>query len=165
MRIVGKNARVESDPPGPDTSDALRQPVWRALLALATSAASNDRCVAARCLALFAGIDEVDQRLVLLACDPEDSAVTEAAVDALARRADRVGWRLIVDAFATEPESYTRERMTDAVANALAWDWITPYDGLEELKSCVTDDRPAIASAAAEILREIHVPTADDRTP
>lgn len=145
-------------------SDALREPAWQALLALATSTSSDDRRVAARCLALFAGIDEVDRRLVLLACDPEDTSVTQATVDALARRADRVGWRLIVQAFAIEPESYTRERMVDAIENALAWDWITPKDGLHELKACVADQRPAIAAAAREILEEISVPTADDPT-
>jgi len=112
---------------------------------------------------LFAGNDEVDRRLVLLACDPEDSTVTLATVDALAKRADGVGWRLVVQAFATEPESYTRERMIDAVENALRWDWITPESGLQELQACVTDETPAIAAAAEEILREIDVPTADDR--
>ena len=149
--------------PRADTSEALTEQVWRALLDLATSASCSDRCVAARCLALFAGNDEVDRRLVLLACDPEDSTVTLATVDALAKRADGVGWRLVVQAFATEPESYTRERMIDAVENALRWDWITPESGLQELQACVTDETPAIAAAAEEILREIDVPTADDR--
>jgi hypothetical protein len=111
---------------------------------------------------LFAGIDDVDRRLVLLACDPEDSTVTMATVDALARRADRVGWRLIVQAFAIEPASYTRERMIDAIEDALAWDWITPEDGLHELQACASDREPEIATAAAEILREIIVPAADD---
>ena len=155
------NHLVPADTTQTNTSEALREQVWRALLGLATSAAYADRCVAARCLALFAGIDDVDQRLVLLACDAEDSSVTLAAVDALAKRADGVGWRLIVEAFATEPESYTRERMIEAIENALAWDWITPEDGLHELQACASDGAPELATAAAEILREISVPTAD----
>lgn len=156
------NRPVTTDPPPPSTSEALRESVWRALLALTTSADVDDRCDAARCLALFAGTDEVDRRLLLLVGDDETKNVTLATVDALAKRADRIGWRLIAQAYAFATESFVRDYIIDAVENVLAWDWVTPEDGLHELQACVTDEQSAIATAAAAILDEIRVPTADD---
>ncbi|GAA4693248.1 hypothetical protein [Nocardioides conyzicola] len=155
---------MTADAPPAGTPEALQHDARRALLALATSESYSDRCIAARCLALFAGIEDVDRGLVLLAHDPVDPYIAFfiAAVDALAKRADGVGWRLIVEAFATAPDGYTRERMIETIENALRYDWITPENGLHELKARVTDENPTIAAAAAEILREINVPTADD---
>ncbi len=71
------------------------------LLALASSPAYQDRIDAGWGLARFAEVAEAQQALVKLVLDNRDTGVTYATAEALLRRFDTLGLRLVATALAT----------------------------------------------------------------
>lgn len=129
-----------------------REAVWRAALDLSRNDAVEDRADAAQCLAPFVGDDEVDSRLIELACDPENTYVTETTVAALVRRQDVPGWRLVAHAFAVEPDDHTKDHMTDAIRDTLVFHEEAETEGRAALEELARDEVPEVASGASDLI-------------
>lgn len=83
-----------------------RRAVVSALSALARSNDYRDRSDAGSGLAGFAEMREADSALVSLLLDPEDTFVTRRTADALLRRKDAVGLRIVAAALAVADDNH-----------------------------------------------------------
>jgi hypothetical protein len=124
-------------------------------MALARSESYLDRGDAGRCLALFAGLQDVDSQLVELMCDFENTWVTEKTVDALVRREDVIGWRLITRAYATDGDGHTRAHMVDAIEAALGGDWDAPSRAERLLRESLRDESAEVRARATELFANV----------
>lgn len=106
-----------------------RQACVASLLALANSPAYQDRIDAGWGLARFAEVPEAQPALVNLVRDDNDTAVTYAITEALLRRFDALGLRLVATALATANLDHT--------------DWI--YPTISEVLGINSRDRDVAA--------------------
>ncbi|WP_245722831.1 hypothetical protein [Micromonospora matsumotoense] len=92
--------------------------VYERLLLLARSDVWSDRARAGGELSAFVGHDPVDAVMQALLLDPGDTAVTDAAAEALLRRGDAAAWRLFARAWhVAEPE--TADHLSGALSAVL----------------------------------------------
>ena len=90
-------------------------------------------------LAARAGVAEADARLMALLLDPDDTAVSQAAAEALLARRDAAGLRLFVSAFGQADED-TRNKLGDCLYDEPDL-WFSVKQGLARLAD---DDNPAV---------------------
>lgn len=82
----------------------------------------EQRAAEAEAIASEAGSPDVDARLLSLLLDPHDSAVSQAAADALLARADAAGLRLYASAFGQGSED-TRTKLADCLYDDAGERW------------------------------------------
>jgi hypothetical protein len=93
-----------------------RTAVVEHLNALARSDDFQDRAAAGRALAVFADVPAAQEPLLALVLDAHDTYVTRTAAEALLRRQDGVGYRLVSRAIARADDHIragARELMAD----------------------------------------------------
>jgi hypothetical protein len=101
----------------------------------------QERSAEAQRLGPLAGNGHVDERLLELLLDPQDTAVSQAAADALLARRDVPGLRLYAHAFGTAEED-TRNKLGDCL-----------YDDQGTLWADVRRLLPALGTELSEPVR------------
>ena len=103
----------------------------------------QERSAEAATLAARAGEAEPGARLVALLLDPEDTAVSQAAAEALLARRDTAGLRLFVSAFG-QAEEDTRNKLGDCL-----YDEPDLWSSVKQvLARLADDDNPAVRAGS-----------------
>ena len=103
----------------------------------------QERSAEAATLAARAGEAEPGARLVALLLDPEDTAVSTAAAEALLARRDTAGLRLFVSAFG-QAEEDTRNKLGDCL-----YDEPDLWSSVKQvLARLADDDNPAVRAGS-----------------
>lgn len=111
------------------------------------------RVLEAEQLAPEAGTADADARLLALLLDPEDTAVSAAAADALLAREDAVGLRLYTSAFGQAAED-TRNKLGDCLYDDSGERW----DVVEGLLVVLAEDPdPYVRQGVAALRRHMAV--------
>jgi hypothetical protein len=109
----------------------------------------EERAAEARLLASDAGAGDVDGRLLALLLDPENTAVSQAAADALLARQDGLGLRLYAKAFGQAAED-TRNKLGDCLYDDSGERW----GHVERLLPTVAEDADPQIQRGADALRQ-----------
>ncbi|MEU8517816.1 hypothetical protein AB0C76_40560 [Kitasatospora sp. NPDC048722] len=126
-----------------------------AALRASTSPSWSDRANAGRQLAAHADVPEVAEVLLRLLQDGHDTAVTQETAEALLRRRDLRGLRLVLVAFAGADVD-TVDHLGDAILNVcLQSDEDQEYfEGLATVLASAAEPDEAARTEAAHLLRE-----------
>ncbi len=109
----------------------------------------EERAAEAESLGRHAGTADADRRLLALLLDSEDTAVSQAAADALLERDDLTGLRLYVIAFG-QAEEGTRNKLGDCLYDDSGRRW----DAIGLRLPALLDDPQAQVRHGAALLRE-----------
>jgi hypothetical protein len=131
-------------------TDGAREAAVAALLRLADSSDVQDRMYAGRCLAVFAERSEVRPRLLSLVLDADNTAVTAETAEALLRRRDEIGVRIMAEALADADDDHVN--WIDAAAS---WVFLFQADHDAAVRTCralVDDPNPRLRPGAGQLL-------------
>ena len=109
----------------------------------------EDRATEAEHLAPQAGTADADARLLALLLDPEDTAVSTAAADALLAREDVAGLRLYTFAFGQAADD-TRNKLGDCLYDDIGSRW----EVVERLLVPLTEDPDPLVKQGVVALRQ-----------
>jgi hypothetical protein len=111
--------------------DGARDAAVAALLRLADSSDVQDRIDAGRCLAVFADRSEARPRMLSLVLDADNTAVTAETAEALLRRHDEIGVRIMAEALADADDDHLN--WIDAAAR---WVFLFQADHDAAVRTC-----------------------------
>ena len=109
----------------------------------------EERAAEAESLAPRAGTADANARLLALLLDPEDTAVSTAAADALLARVDAVGVRLLTSAFGQAAED-TRNKLGECLYDDSGERW----EVVERLLVPLAEDPDPLVQHGAAALRQ-----------
>jgi hypothetical protein len=131
-------------------SDGGRDAAVAALLRLADSADGQDRMDAGRGLVVFAERPEARSRLLSLVLDADDTAVTAETAEALLRRHDEIGVRIVAEALTDADDDHL-----NWIAAAAGWVFLFRSDHDAAVQTCralVDDLDPRLRAGAGQLL-------------